>query len=62
MLDGTHIPIETVRQIIRDEWVAKLDDLVERRLMLLYHPNLTRRCLDQLADLLIEAEFARPGG
>jgi glycerol-3-phosphate dehydrogenase len=54
-LIGTPIPLATVRDVIRSEWATTLDDLVERRLMLLYHPNLERRCLDQLADLLVEA-------
>lgn len=54
-LIGTNTPLDMVRNVIRHEWVTTLDDLVERRLMLLYHPNLERRCLDQLADLLIEA-------
>ncbi|HTQ39265.1 MAG TPA: glycerol-3-phosphate dehydrogenase/oxidase [Pirellulales bacterium] len=49
------IPLAVVRQVIQEEWVTKLDDLIERRLMLLYHPQLTRGCLNQLADLLIEA-------
>src|SRR4029079_778684 len=30
-LFGTRIPLSTIRRIIRDEWVTKLDDLVERR-------------------------------
>jgi glycerol-3-phosphate dehydrogenase len=55
VLLGTSIPLDTAREVIRGEWVTTLDDLVERRLMLLYHPNLERACLDQLADLLIEA-------
>jgi glycerol-3-phosphate dehydrogenase len=55
LLADTQIPLEVVRQIIQQEWVTKLDDLVERRLMLLYHPGLSRNCLNQLADLLIEA-------
>jgi glycerol-3-phosphate dehydrogenase len=55
VLLGTSIPLDTVREMIRSEWVTTLDDLVERRLMLLYHPKLERRCLDQLAELLVEA-------
>ena len=55
MLFGTEIPLSTIRRIIRDEWVTKLDDLVERRLMLLYHPSLRRKTIEQLADLLVEA-------
>jgi glycerol-3-phosphate dehydrogenase len=55
LLINTQIPLDVVRQIIQQEWVTKLDDLVERRLMLLYHPGLSHDCLNQLADLLIEA-------
>ncbi|HZZ27841.1 MAG TPA: glycerol-3-phosphate dehydrogenase/oxidase [Pirellulales bacterium] len=57
LLHGTQIPLDVVRKVIREEWVTTLDDLVERRLMLLYHPQLSRECLNQLADLLIEAEL-----
>ncbi len=54
-LIGTRIALDVVRQIIREQWVTTLDDLVERRLMLLYHPNLERKTLVELAELLIEA-------
>jgi DNA-directed RNA polymerase specialized sigma54-like protein len=37
---------------VQNEQVQTLEDLVERRLMLLYHPQLTRRCLVQLAETL----------
>ena len=43
---------ESVRRIIRDEWVTTLDDLVERRLMLLYDPDLSRARLVEVAHLL----------
>jgi glycerol-3-phosphate dehydrogenase len=55
LLAGTFLPIGYARWVIRHEWPQKLDDLVERRLMLLYHPALRRECLEQLADLQIEA-------
>lgn len=54
-LDKTSIPIDFARWCIKHEWVTTLDDLVERRLMLLYHPELTRTCLQQLAACLVEA-------
>jgi glycerol-3-phosphate dehydrogenase len=57
LLDGTQIPLAAVRDAIRNEWVTTLDDLVERRLMLVYHPNLRRDCLEQLADLLVKANL-----
>jgi glycerol-3-phosphate dehydrogenase len=48
------LPRGFVRWAIRNEWATTLDDLVERRLMLLYHPNLSRRSLADLARLLAE--------
>ena len=51
----TSISIEAAKRVIQNEWVTRLDDLAERRLMLLYQPSLHRQTLDQLADLLIEA-------
>jgi glycerol-3-phosphate dehydrogenase len=51
-LDGTSLPRELARWMIRNEHARTLGDLIERRLMLLYHPRLTRRCLEQLADIL----------
>lgn len=55
VLPGTPIPRDFIRWIIKNEWVQTLDDLVERRLMLVYSPGLTRDCLQQLAELLAEA-------
>jgi glycerol-3-phosphate dehydrogenase len=54
-LDGTAYPLELARYMVEHEWVRRLEDFVERRLMLLYHRPLTRRCLEQLADVLVEA-------
>ncbi len=53
MLDGTLLPIAVAHYAVRHEWAERLDDLVERRLMLLYHRPLTRRCLQQLTDVLV---------
>jgi glycerol-3-phosphate dehydrogenase len=54
-LDGTQIPQEFARWSIGHEWSPTLEDLVERRLMLLYQRRLTRRCLEQLAEMLVSA-------
>ncbi len=51
----TGVSVESIRKIISAEWVTTLDDLLERRLMLLYQPALQRQTLEQLADLLIES-------
>ncbi|MEQ8787725.1 MAG: glycerol-3-phosphate dehydrogenase/oxidase [Pirellulaceae bacterium] len=52
---GTQLPVRAVRRIIQSEWVHGLDDLVERRLMLLFAPTLSRRTLVHLAELLVES-------
>ena len=54
-LQGTHLPRSVVRWIIRHEWVETIPDLVERRLMLIFHHGLTIGALGELADLLVEA-------
>lgn len=50
-----------VRAVIRDEWVTQLSDLVERRLLLHFHPGLSRGVLHQLAAWLVEAGKLAPG-
>jgi glycerol-3-phosphate dehydrogenase len=54
LLDCTEIPVESAHYAIKHEWARTLDDLVERRLMLLFHHPVTRRCLEQLARVLAE--------
>jgi glycerol-3-phosphate dehydrogenase len=61
-LPGTAVPRGFVRWIIANEWATTLEDLIERRLMLLYHPNLSRACLDDLARLLVEEGRLPLGG
>jgi glycerol-3-phosphate dehydrogenase len=53
-LSGTDLPVRFVRRVLQDEWCCHLTDLVERRLMLLYHPELSRACLQDLTALMIE--------
>lgn len=55
VLDGCDVPEAVARWSIRHEWPRTVSDLVERRLMLLYHQPLTRRCLRRLAVLLAES-------
>lgn len=52
---GTSIPIAFARQIITREWVHRLVDLVERRLMLIYQRDLGAETLRCLAELLADA-------
>lgn len=52
-VQGTDLPLAVARWAIENEWASHLNDLVERRLMLLYHPRLSRASLEQLAQLLV---------
>jgi glycerol-3-phosphate dehydrogenase len=52
---GTPLPRTFVRWVIDHEWVARIEDLVERRLMSIYEPGLSRGTLIELADMLVEA-------
>jgi len=54
-LSGTSLPLAFVRWSIRQEWATRLDDLIERRLMLVFEPHIARGTLRQLADELIRA-------
>jgi glycerol-3-phosphate dehydrogenase len=47
------LPESAVREVIRSEWLTTLDDLVERRLLLHFHPGLSRRVLRQLAEWMV---------
>jgi glycerol-3-phosphate dehydrogenase len=51
---GSALPRTFVRWVIEHERVERLEDLVERRLMLLYGRNLSRGTLEELADMLAE--------
>ena len=55
LLSGTFIPRRFAEWSIRHEWATTLEDLVERRLMLLFEPELSRDCLRDLAALLVAA-------
>ncbi|MBS0209176.1 MAG: glycerol-3-phosphate dehydrogenase/oxidase [Planctomycetes bacterium] len=54
-LSGTNVPRAFAAWTIAHEWVTRLDDLVERRLLLLYDSGLTRATLGGLAELLVAA-------
>ena len=55
VLDGTDLPRSAARWIIDREWVDRLEDAVERRLMLVFEPGLTVACLREVAELLVDA-------
>lgn len=53
-LPSMSLPRDFVRWVIQHEFPRSVSDLVERRLMLLYSPALSRECLSELAILLAE--------
>ncbi|HVV99461.1 MAG TPA: glycerol-3-phosphate dehydrogenase/oxidase [Planctomycetaceae bacterium] len=55
LIAGTSVPVGFVQWSIEHEWVRTLDDLVERRLLLLYAPALREQTLSELAELLVAA-------
>jgi glycerol-3-phosphate dehydrogenase len=60
LVPDTDLPCAFARRSIDEEHVHGLVDLVERRLMLLYHQRLSRAALVRLAELLADAgRFAR---
>jgi glycerol-3-phosphate dehydrogenase len=59
---GSSLPRTFVRWVIEHEWVERIEDLVERRLMLIYDPGLSRQTIGELAELLIEAGRLDPPG
>jgi glycerol-3-phosphate dehydrogenase len=59
-LRGTEIPVALARWSIRHEWAGRLSDLVERRLMLVYHEPLNRATLQHLAELLVSEGKLEP--
>lgn len=52
LLPDCDFSVGVVRWLIRHEWVTTLEDLVERRLMLVFAPRLSLRLLHGLAECL----------
>lgn len=52
---GSDLPAGFVAWVIEHEWVRRLDDLLERRLMLLYDRRLSEATLRRLAEILVRA-------
>ena len=59
-LVDTQLPLPIARHVLRYEWVRHLRDVVERRLMLLYHRGLSQRCLRALAELMVDEGLLSP--
>jgi glycerol-3-phosphate dehydrogenase len=49
-------PTALVESAIQHEWVTRLEDLVERRLMLHFSPELSRQTLADLANVLVQQQ------
>jgi glycerol-3-phosphate dehydrogenase len=52
---GSSLPRSFARWVITHEWVERIEDLLERRLMLIYEPGLSRGTIRELATLLTES-------
>ncbi len=60
-LAGTTLPLCVVNWFIKHEWVTSLDDLVERRLMLVFEPGLCEQTLREAAGCLVETGILAAG-
>lgn len=61
LLPKVPISARVVREIIETEWVHCLEDLVERRLAVVFTHELTIELLERLAEILCEAGRLDPG-
>lgn len=53
-LSGSALPRGFVRWIVRNEWVKRLGDLVERRLLLHHHGQIEAQTLRELCEVLVQ--------
>ncbi len=53
MIDGTTLPLSTVSHALNQEWAHTLEDVVERRLLLLFEPVLHRKSLLSVANEMV---------
>ena len=54
------ITAANIAPLLRTEFATQLEDLIERRLMWLYRPGLTRGAITQLAEVLVELQQLSP--
>jgi len=52
LIRGVGLPTAAVEFCVREEWAATLDDLIERRLMLVFHERLSREAIADVAESL----------
>ena len=55
LLAGSWLPTAAVHYCLASEWATTLDDLIERRLMLAFDPDLASRTLRAVADAMVRA-------
>jgi hypothetical protein len=60
-IGGGQFSSQAIAKVIADEWVTRLEDLVERRLVLHFSPQLSRKLLENLAEELVRANKLAPG-
>lgn len=59
-ITGMAVTMRVIRWMIEHEHVSRLDDLIERRLMLAFARDLSRETVQELADVLVEAGRLAP--
>jgi len=57
---GTSLPMGIVEACVRLEWATDLEDVIERRLMLVFAEGLSRGTLEDVAQGLVEAGVLEP--
>jgi len=55
LIRGVGLPRAAVEFCVREEWATSLDDLMERRLMLSFHEELSREAITDVAESLAAA-------
>jgi glycerol-3-phosphate dehydrogenase len=60
LIRGVDLPAAAVEFCLREEWAVTLDDLIERRLMLAFHEQLSRETITDVADAVSRAGALAP--
>jgi len=53
LISDVEVPKSAVAWSVREEWATRLEDVVERRLMLVFDERLSRRSLEDIAAVLV---------
>ncbi len=60
LIGDSGLPTAAAVFAIEKEWALSLDDLIERRLMLIFHPRLSLETLYDLVEILVAMSCLRP--